>query len=405
MPDLPKNVKLELLPPKEAVQYFQRRKRLTKTFSWQDLYQEEHTRQFTVAKLLRVDLLQTVYDAMQQAFTEGKSPKDFEKQLTPVLQKAGWWGKKDIADPVTGEIVNAQLGSPERLRLIYDVNLRTGYAAGRWARIERGRRVNPYIIYRTARDDRVRASHRPWDNLALPVDDPFWNTHYPPNGWRCRCIAYGIDQAGLDRLQGAGFKIKTTAPKIEYREFTNRVTDKTVRVPVGIDPGWAYNPGKAAAQTTNAAAVQKLDSAAQPLAAAAVRDLVQSDAFQRFFTEPKGLFPIAVVAEQSAARIGSSTHTVNLSEETMLKQHENHPELTASEYKYVQEAIDRGREIPDGARATIFLLEEDEGYVTVVKSTQSGKAIFLTSFRRLSSDEVKRDEEVRRLLRKANKEG
>lgn len=402
MPELPKHVRLDLLPPKEAVEYFLRKNLLSPSFSWQELWHEDHTRAFTVAKMMRTDLLDTVYQSVQSVITQGKSLRDFEKELTPILQKAGWWGKQEVVDPDTGDKVLAQLGSPERLRLIYDVNLRTSYAAGRWARIERARDVNPYILYRTMRDERVRASHRPWNGLALPVDHPFWNTHYPPNGWRCRCTAYGIDQAGLDKLKGAGFDIKTGAPKIEYRDWTNKRTGSIERVPLGIDPGWAYNPGKAAAQNINAAIAQKLNGAAQPIAVAALKDLVKSEAFQRFFAEPSGLFPIAVLTDAAAGRIGARTHTVNLSDETMLKQHENHPELSAAEYKYVQEAVDRGREIQDGANSLIYLLEND-GYVIVVKSTLTGKGVFLQSFRRLSGDEVKRDQEIRRLLRKEGK--
>ena len=44
-----------------------------------------------------------------------------------------------------------------------------------------------YLQYRTARDERVRASHRPLDRITLPADDPFWDEFFPPNGWNCRC--------------------------------------------------------------------------------------------------------------------------------------------------------------------------------------------------------------------------
>lgn len=49
------------------------------------------------------------------------------------------------------------------------------------------------------------------------------------------------------------------------------------------------------------------------------------------------------------------------------------------------------------ALAMVYVLVE-EGYVTVIKATESGKAIWLQSFRRLSSDAAKRDRELRRLL-------
>jgi len=47
----------------------------------------------------------------------------------------------------------------------------------------------------------------------------------------------------------------------------------------------------------------------------------------------------------------------------------------------------------------VFLLE-DGGYVSVVKATATGKALFLTSFRRLSSEDAKRQREIQRLLKK-----
>lgn len=258
---IPDNMRLALLPPQEAVDAFVRRSLLAPTFSWQDLYGREHANAFTVAKMLRLDLLQAVYDALGRALIEGTSLAEFERELTPILQQAGWWGKQEVVDPATSEPRQAQLGSPERLQLIYEVNLRQSYAAGRWERIERGRRVSPYIIYRTMRDERVRASHRPWDGLVLPIDHPFWKTHYPPNGWRCRCTAYAISERGIEQLQRAGLRIQREAPEVEYVEFTNRRTGEVVQVPRGIDPGFEHNPGLDRAQQLRDAYDRKVRSA------------------------------------------------------------------------------------------------------------------------------------------------
>ena len=47
------------------------------------------------------------------------------------------------------------------------------------------------LVYRTVGDSRVRPDHEALDGIAKPVDDPFWNTFYPPNGFLCRCT---VDQ-------------------------------------------------------------------------------------------------------------------------------------------------------------------------------------------------------------------
>ena len=66
--------------------------------------------------------------------------RQFQKSLALVLQKKGWWGVKPLCDPVTGDIVEARLGSPRRLRVIYGTNMRTARAAGQWGRIQCGKR-------------------------------------------------------------------------------------------------------------------------------------------------------------------------------------------------------------------------------------------------------------------------
>ena len=48
-------------------------------------------------------------------------------------------------------------------------------------------------------------------------------------------------------------------------------------------------------------------------------------------------------------------------------------------------------EVIQDTATTLIYIHEQAGYVSVVKATQSGKAVFLSNFRRLSTDEAKRD--------------
>ncbi|HRD46827.1 MAG TPA: phage minor head protein, partial [Caulobacter sp.] len=229
------------LPPQEDVTYF-RDKGLLESFAWPDVWQEEHAKAFTVAKAMRRDILQDIYEAVDRALTDGTTLETFRKELTPLLQAKGWWGRQEATDPLTGEIRNVQLGSPRRLETIFDVNLRSAYQAGRWERIERTKAALPFLRYVAVQDGRTRPEHRAWHGTVLPADDPWWDTHYPPCGWRCRCT---VTQATAGMLERRGWAVTETPPRGAPRLWRNPRTGETIVVETGIDPGFAYNVGKA----------------------------------------------------------------------------------------------------------------------------------------------------------------
>lgn len=232
---------LGAIKPEDSIAAFLARGLLRPSFRWQDVWQAEHARAFAVAGVMRLDILKTIRDQVDTAVANGTHFRDFRDALRKQLVAKGWWGNIEITDPATGEVRRTRFNDT-RLKLIFDVNLRQSNAAGRWARAQRS--SMPLLMYRTMRDERVRVSHRPWDGVVLPKDHPWWDTHYPPNGWRCRCTAFAIDQAGVDRLQAAGQTVKTEPPPTQWVQFENKATGQVESVPRGIDPGFAYNPGK-----------------------------------------------------------------------------------------------------------------------------------------------------------------
>ncbi len=66
------------------------------SFDWRDVWQQEHAHAFTVAKAARADILADIHEAVDNAIREGTTLHQFRKQLTPLLQKKGWWGKRTI---------------------------------------------------------------------------------------------------------------------------------------------------------------------------------------------------------------------------------------------------------------------------------------------------------------------
>ncbi|MBI2882854.1 MAG: minor capsid protein [Candidatus Methylomirabilis oxyfera] len=243
-PTVPPGITLQPLPPEDAIASL-RRKGFRTTFRWQEMWQEDHVKAFTVAKAMRTDILQDIRAELDRALAEGTTYQEFKKQLTPILQAKGWWGRQQVR----GESV--QLGSPHRLNTIFQTNIQTALQVGHYRAMTDPAvlQARPYWRYVAVLDSRTRPMHRAWHGTILPADDPWWSTHYPPNGWLCRCSVVSVSKGELDRDHGGALSRRPDHGTFEY---TNPHTGEVITVPRGIDPGWAYNPGQASVlwQTT-----------------------------------------------------------------------------------------------------------------------------------------------------------
>lgn len=226
------------LPPDEAIAYF-RRKGLRQSFAWQDVLAEEHDAAFTVAKMMDVDLLKDVYDSLDVALAEGVQFREWADQLVPMLQARGWWGRKEVVDPLTGETVVAQLGSPGRLQTIFRTNMQSAYAQGQWEQMEAQAEDAPFVMYDAVDDWRTRQQHREWDGTVVPITAAWLRHHTPPCGWNCRCGLIQLDKSDLESLG-----VKPQEPPTKFYSWENPRTGKTERVPEGVDPGFGESAKK-----------------------------------------------------------------------------------------------------------------------------------------------------------------
>lgn len=162
-----------------------------------------------------------------------------ETRVASLLMEKGWWGRAEMEDPLTGKIKNVQLGSTRRLKVIYDTNLRTAHSEGQWQRIQRNKDDFPYLKYDANNSEHPRLEHSAWDGLVLPVDDPFWQAHYPVKAWGCKCGVVQLDEDTLDEL---GLK-PAEPPQEETYTYINKRTGEMQRIPKGVDPSFNYPPG------------------------------------------------------------------------------------------------------------------------------------------------------------------
>ena len=248
--------RLQRLPPAEAMAFMDGRQLSAETYHWYDLWREEHQRAFTVSRLARGDLLEALQTSLAKSVAGDLSRRDWIKSTEQLLKNAGWWGTTEVTDPRTGELLKTRFNHA-RLQLIFDTNVRQAAAAGQWQRLVRNQRTHPYARYVAMDDERTRPQHRAWHNVTLPLDDAWWATHRPPNGWRCRCRVIGVtqreydqgvvlDRPGAETDQGAPLRstpMVKAAPPVSLRDWRNPITGAIEQVPVGIDPGFDYNPG------------------------------------------------------------------------------------------------------------------------------------------------------------------
>jgi len=115
-----------------------------------------------------------------------------------------------------------------------------------------------------------RPLHVSWDAKVIPAEDPWWRTHWPPNGWGCKCRAFALNERDLRKLGKSG---PDSPPDDGTREWTDRVTGEVHQVPNGIDPGWDYTPGTTVTTRVRGELRRKARQLPGPLARSLRQDL------------------------------------------------------------------------------------------------------------------------------------
>lgn len=232
----------------QAIDFYRNKIQLP-TSGWTDIWQEQHSHAFVVAGAAHDALVEDFFNAIQKAKWEGGGYDEFRTRFDEIVAKHGW----------------AHNGAPGwRSKIIYDTNITQSYNAGRYQQMVSLKEFRPYWRYRHTSIEHPRLEHKSWDGLTLPADDPWFGVHMPQNGWGCKCRVDSLTRTEAKQVwEQAGKSGPDTAPPIEWEERVvgkNGSNPRTVRVPKGIDPGFAYNPGKAWLEPHTVPPLQGYDS-------------------------------------------------------------------------------------------------------------------------------------------------
>lgn len=270
---MPESVDLKYLialQPEKAIKYL-KDKGYEFSWDWEEIWQDAHTKSFTVAKVMRKDILDDIREIVEKSMQEGLTFQQFKQELEPKLKNKGWWGvisgkpddvRKELIKrklitnknliPDGDESIKIQLGSPWRLKTIYRTNIQTAYMAGRYKEQMNNVKNRPYFEYVAVMDRRTRPSHAQLNGRIFRYDDEFWNDFYPPNGWGCRCRVRPLSEdnikdrkLGVDSSKGhLSQEMKLVSQKTGELKPVTVYTDFLTSHKIAPDVGWSYNPGK-----------------------------------------------------------------------------------------------------------------------------------------------------------------
>lgn len=195
----------------EALQYAHDRKILLPD----DFYALDlKTRQMatTVSFLSSLEQIESVIQSVNKTMANGGTFKDF----------------KDL-------VAESKIILPEHyLDNVFRTNIQNAYGFGRWQQQQRNKDKRGYLMYSAINDSRVRPDHLKLDRIVLPIDHPFWLTHYPPLAFRCRCVVraltekqalkYGITPD--DQLPDIAANLNWSSHPLQFGEFEVLVDQK-----------------------------------------------------------------------------------------------------------------------------------------------------------------------------------
>ena len=200
----------------EALQYAHSRKIvLPDEFYSMDL----KTRQMatTVSFLSSLEQVETVIKSLNKTLANGGRFNDFQKLIA----------ESEIILP------------KHYLDNVFRTNIQSAYGHGRWQQQNRNKDKRPYLMYSAINDSRVRPAHLALNRIVLPIDHPFWLTHYPPIAFRCRCSCIALTEAqamkyGItpdDKLPEVAEELDWSSHPLQFGDL-EALVDKKINVSV-----------------------------------------------------------------------------------------------------------------------------------------------------------------------------
>ena len=166
----------------------------------------------TVSFLSSLEQVESVIKSLNKTLASGGTFNDFQKLVA----------ESEIVLP------------KHYLDNVFRTNIQSAYGHGRWQQQQRNKDKRQYLMYSAINDSRVRPAHLALNRIVLSIDHPFWLTHYPPTGFRCRCTCIALTEAqalkyGItpdDKLPEVAEALDWSSHPLQFGEFEALVDKK-----------------------------------------------------------------------------------------------------------------------------------------------------------------------------------
>jgi SPP1 gp7 family putative phage head morphogenesis protein len=164
------------VPPDEAIDYFKNKRVVTRK-AFDKLADDARSSAFTVSGVYKQDVLDGFKDEIVKSLEVGTPQSEVIKRFKGIL---------------SGAYKSKQLGN-FHLETIFRSNMALAYNTGRRRALEDTAEDLPFWQYHAVMDDRTRPEHAALHGIIFPANHEFWNSHFPPIGFNCRCTVTALD--------------------------------------------------------------------------------------------------------------------------------------------------------------------------------------------------------------------
>ncbi len=209
-------------PPENALKFWQDKVPMSRK-AFNALAEDDRVKAFIVTGMAKADMVNAMYESIGEALETGQTMKSWKKGIQDLFKKKGWTSP-----------------APFRLDNIFRTNIQTAYQTGRYKQLMDVVESRPYWQYSAVNDSRTRETHAALHGRVIKAKDPFWDTFYPPNGYRCRCTVKSLSERQMKRK---GLKAEKIEPGTLLEIPMGR--RKGAVIPVMPDKNFNTNPAKA----------------------------------------------------------------------------------------------------------------------------------------------------------------